>query len=259
VTCLTCARAGAEERKGTISLSGSEVTTQLPSTPPPAELPVLVGEPGASALREYQRRRTRREEEARRKLGRLGVALAALTSEPQETKAWKQGGEAEVKTAARLAKHLDGRGVKMLHDRLVPGHGRANIDHILVGAGGITVVDTKAWRGRVRVERSGGLFSSRLVLLVDGRDRTALVEGVEAQAGYARGMLKMTDFEGLDVRGALCFVDPSGLPFFASLRLREVLIASTSRVAKLARRPGELDAEGVERVWRHLDRCFPHA
>jgi hypothetical protein len=235
------------------------VIAQLPPAAPPAEVPVLEGNPGTSALREYERRRARREDEARRKLGRLGVALAALASEPQETKAWKRGGEAEVKTAARLAKHLDGRGVRMLHDRRVPGHGRANIDHILVGAGGVTVVDTKAWRGRVRVVRKGGLFSSRLLLLVDGRDRTALVEGVEAQVGYVRGMLKMTDFEGLDVRGALCFVDPNGLPLFSSMRFREVLIDGPKRVAKLARRPGELDAEGAERVWRHLDRCFPRA
>jgi hypothetical protein len=33
--------------------------------------------------------------------------------------------------------------VRLLHDRRVPRHGHANIDHIAVGPGGVTVIDTK--------------------------------------------------------------------------------------------------------------------
>lgn len=69
-----------------------------------------------------------------------------------------------------MNKHLDGCGVRMLHDRLRPERGGANIDHLAVGPGGVTVIDSKAYRGAVRVAREGGLFAPRqTVLRVNGR------------------------------------------------------------------------------------------
>lgn len=130
--------------------------------------------------------------------------------------------------------------MRMLHDGTVPGHGRANVNHILVGPGGVTVVDSKAVRARVRTGRKDGLFSSRPVLSIDGRDRTALAESVDAQIECARGVLRMTDFEGLDVRGALCFPYVDGLPVFQTLWVGDVMIDGPKRVAKLARRKGKL-------------------
>jgi hypothetical protein len=221
--------------------------------------PVLEGQAGASAEREYERRRIKREADARKSLGGLGVVLTRVVREPQSTAAWKRGAQGEIKTAARLAKHLNETGVRILHDRRVPGHGHANIDHIMVGPGGITVADSKAVRGKVRVESKGGLFSSRRLLLVNGRDRTPLVEGVERQIGYIRAALETTDFEELDIRGALCFPNPDGLPLVSTLWLRKVMIDGPKRVAKLARRPGDLDQASVDRVWQHLDRSFPQA
>jgi hypothetical protein len=82
-------------------------------------------------------------------------------------------------------------------------------------------------------------------LLVDGRDRMVLVERVEAQVGYTRGVLEMTDYSGLDVRGALCFPDVNGLPVFSTLRLRNVMIDGPKRVAKLARWPGPPTPEAL--------------
>ena len=75
----------------------------------PAEASVA-GEAGASALREYERRRQRREQHARETLGGVGVFLARAIDEPASTKTWKQGGEGEVRTASRLEKHLAGTG-----------------------------------------------------------------------------------------------------------------------------------------------------
>jgi hypothetical protein len=61
----------------------------------------------------------------------------------------------------------------LLHDRRILGHGNAKIDHLAVGPGGVTVIDSKTNNGAVRVDRIGGLFSSRrAVLLIGGRDRT---------------------------------------------------------------------------------------
>jgi len=99
------------------------------------------GKAGASALREYERRRQRREQRAREKLGGPGVLLTRLIAEPQSTRSWRQGGRGEVRVGARLAKYLHGDDVRLLHDRSVPRHGRANIDHLAVGPGGVTVID----------------------------------------------------------------------------------------------------------------------
>src|SRR5579875_2999378 len=106
------------------------------SVPPPgAAEPVDPGSPGASALREYARRRDARNQHARAKLGAVGGLLAKLIDEPPRTRAWQQGGTGEVRVGARLEKLLAGTGVRLLHDRRVPGHGLANLDHIAVGPG----------------------------------------------------------------------------------------------------------------------------
>lgn len=221
---------------------------------------IAAGEPGASALREYERRRLRREQRARQKLGGLGSLLVRVTSEPQSTGAWRQGARGEVRVGARLAKHLDGHPVRLLHDRGVPGHGRANIDHLAIGPGGVTVINTKTHRGKIRVGHAGGLFSARRpVLSIAGRDQTRLVEGVERQVELVRAALSGCGEDDIGVRGALCFPDVDGLPLLGQLSLRGVVIDGPRPVAKLARRPGQLDSEAVDRVWHELAGLFPQA
>ncbi|HEX3688202.1 MAG TPA: nuclease-related domain-containing protein [Solirubrobacteraceae bacterium] len=122
VTCLSC--------------NGSEVTAS-------PTVPVDAGQPGGSALRECQRRHDAREQRARERLGGLGAFLVKLTDEPPSTHVWKQGSNGEIRVGARLEKLLEGSGIRLLHDRRVPGHGQANIDHVAVGPGGITVIDAK--------------------------------------------------------------------------------------------------------------------
>jgi hypothetical protein len=113
------------------------------------------GQPGASALREYQRRHDAREQRARERLGGLGTFLVKRTDEPSSTRVWQQGGSGEVRVGARLERLLDGTSVRLLHDRRVPGHGQANIDHIAVGPVGITVIDSKTHRGKIRRDWRG--------------------------------------------------------------------------------------------------------
>jgi Nuclease-related domain len=91
-------------------------------------------------------------------------------------------GEAGASTPSRLDKHLAGTGVLLLHDRRIPRRGGANIDHLAFGPGGVTVIDSKPHRGKIQVDRVGGLFAPRRsVLLISGRDRTSLIDGVERQ------------------------------------------------------------------------------
>ncbi len=68
----------------------------------------------------------------------------------------------------------------VLHDRRVPGRGRANIDHIAIGLAGVTVIDTKSSRGRVQLA-TAGIINRREQLLVNGRDRTSQLDALERQ------------------------------------------------------------------------------
>jgi hypothetical protein len=219
------------------------------------------GQPGSSAMREYERRHDAREQHARDKLGGLDVLLAKVIDEPESTTAWRQGAYGEIRTGQRLAKHLDGTGVRVLHDRCVPRHGQANIDHIAIGPGGVTVIDSKTHHGKLRVDWRGGLFAPRRdVLLIDGRDRTGLIDGLERQIGYVRSALGPIDpDEQIDVRGALCFPNVDGLPMFRHLAIRDILIDGPKPIAALARRQGTLSAGDIERIVNQLGRSLPAA
>jgi hypothetical protein len=197
----------------------------------------------------YERRHDARERRARERLGIVGVGLARVTGDPSATRAWRRGAEGEAKVASRLTKLLAGSGVQLLHDRRLTGHGHANIDHLAVGPGGVTVIDAKAVRGEVRVETVGGLFSqgSRL-LRVAGRDRTRLVRGVQTQAEVIRELLAGRGLHAIDVRSALCFANADGLPWLRRLELDGVMLDGPKRVAKLARRPGSLGEADVQDV-----------
>ncbi len=221
---------------------------------------VVAGEAGASALREYERLKQGREDYARRKFGVLGVALARVIDPPARTQAWKRGGEGERRVGARLEKRLAGSEVRLLHDRLVPGAGGRNIDHIAIGPGGVTVIDTKNYRGKVRVQRIGGLFAPRRsILSINDRDQTRLLTGVERQVELLRAALHAAGEEGVEVRGVLCFANVDGLPLLGHLSVQGILIDGTRAAAKLARWPGPLNVERVERIWAPIGKTFPPA
>jgi hypothetical protein len=90
-----------------------------------------------------------------------------------------QGAKGEADTAAALAE-LSQHGWVVLHDRLAPAGG--NIDHLLVGPGGVVVVDSKSWTGEVVV--TGGK------LRVGGRTRSAQVAGVAGIVGTVAQALR---------------------------------------------------------------------
>lgn len=95
----------------------------------------------------------------------LGDLLGPLA--PPTTPAairWDQGASGEELTAQLLVP-LARVGWVVLHDRRIPGS-PANLDHLLVGAGTVWVVDTKAWRGRVKLLGDGRLWYGRTSLEV---------------------------------------------------------------------------------------------
>jgi hypothetical protein len=160
--------------------------------------------------------------------------------------------------AARLAKLLDGHRVELLHDRRIPGN-RANIDHLAIGPGGVTVIDAKNYTGKVRTESRGGLFRARTEhLVIGGRDQTRLVEGVKYEVELVRAALERAG-ERSDVRGALCMADVDGLPMLGHPCVDGIAIDGPRFVARIARRPGTHTDAVVARLASLLARAFPVA
>jgi hypothetical protein len=73
--------------------------------------------------------------------------------------AWRRGAAGERRTA-RLLDPLERHGWAVLHDLAVPGS-QANIDHLVIGPGGVFVIDSKQYRGRLQLDPSGRLWHGR--------------------------------------------------------------------------------------------------
>jgi hypothetical protein len=94
-------------------------------------------------------------------LGALAAAAAAwgLRFKPSpDAVAWRQGAAGERRTA-RLLAPLERQGWAILHDLALSGS-RANLDHLVIGPGGVFVIDSKQYRGRLRLDAVGKLWQA---------------------------------------------------------------------------------------------------
>ena len=66
---------------------------------------------------------------------------------------YERGAAGEAATAAQLDS-LRQHGWAVFHDVRWPGRPKANIDHVAVGPGGVFVIDSKNWSGRIAVKDS---------------------------------------------------------------------------------------------------------
>jgi hypothetical protein len=103
------------------------------------------------------------------RLGPMVGGLAAVAAgwglrfrPSQDARAWRRGAAGERRTA-RLLDPLERHGWVVLHDLAVPGS-RANLDHLVIGPGGVFVIDSKQYRGRLRLDSSGRLWHGRYPL-----------------------------------------------------------------------------------------------
>jgi hypothetical protein len=103
------------------------------------------------------------------RLGLIVGALAAVAAgwglrfQPSpEAVAWRRGAAGERRTA-RLLRPLERHGWAVLHDLAVPGS-RANLDHLVIGPGGVFAIDSKQYRGRLQLDPSGRLWHGRYPL-----------------------------------------------------------------------------------------------
>ena len=103
---------------------------------------------------------------------RLGLVLGGLAAvaagwglrfrPSPDAAAWRRGAEGERRTA-RLLDPLEQHGWAILHDLAIPGS-RANIDHLVIGPGGVFVIDSKQYRGRLQLDCFGRLWHGRYPL-----------------------------------------------------------------------------------------------
>lgn len=112
-------------------------------------------------------------EQAAKAAASVADAERRLAAAQRRQRAWEAGAEGERRTGEAL-KTLEPHGWRLLHDLHWPGRPFANIDHIAVGPGGVFVIDSKNWSGRIEV-REG-------VLRQNGYRRTEACDGAAAAA-----------------------------------------------------------------------------
>jgi hypothetical protein len=218
----------------------------------------FTGSAGASAQREYERRRDAREERIRDAHPHLGGLILALSDDPQSTRAWATGARGE----ERLGRQLDGlvgRGIHVLHDRRIPGTS-ANIDHIAISSAGVFVIDAKKYNGQPSLRVEGGIIRPRTEkLMIGSRDSTGLVAGVHRQVNRVRSVLDSAGFERVSATGMLCFVEAEWPLFGGDFTIDNVRVAWPRKTASFLVQPGDLGAEVTQRLHRILASSFPPA
>ena len=212
-----------------------------------------VNAPGTSAAREYERRKANDEAKLRAKWGRLGGLAVALSDEKQSTKAWSIGAAGEAAVGARLD-GLASPSIRVMHDRRIP-RSKANIDHIVVTTGGVWVIDTKRYVGSAPHKRvEGGTIRPRVeLLMVKGRDKTVLVDGVLKQVALVREAVGEAP-----VFGVLCFVDADWGLLPDPFTVNGVQVMWPRKLARLLARSAEPVID-VEAIARTIARVFPAA
>jgi len=154
--------------------------------------------------------------------------------------AWDRGAAGEEATARALA--LLPSEWTVLHDVRWPGRPKANIDHVVIGPGGVFVIDSKHWSGTVAVADG--------VLRQNGRSREKYVAAVADAALAVTGVIGQ-----VPAVPVLCFVRDEPIVGLA----RDVMVCSTANVNEmLTSRPPVLHAATIARLLPVLTRgLFP--
>jgi hypothetical protein len=221
-------------------------------------VPLHGGTAGASAQREFDRRKNKREARIREAHPHLGGLILALSEEPQSTKAWSTGARGEELLGRRLD-GLAGTDVSVLHDRRIPPT-RANIDHIVVSPSGVFVIDAKKYRGCPTLKVEGGIIRPRVeTLMVGSRNCTKLVAGVQKQVAVVESALEAVGLRLVPVRGMMCFVEADWPLIGGDFAIDGVSVLWPRKAASVVTMPGGIDAATRERAARALALAFPPA
>jgi Nuclease-related domain len=212
------------------------------------------GVAGASARREYERRKVNRVARVKDKFGRFAGLALALTDDPQSTRAWATGARGEEK----FAKAFEGIvGLRVLHDRRVP-RSPANIDRIVIAPAGVFVVDAKNYRGTIAIRNRGWFFQPDHRLYVGRRDCSALATALGWQVGAVAAALGAAGVDPLPpVTPVLCFIDGEWPLLSAPNDYAGVRLEGTGSMRKLVAAPSVLDAPSIDRLALILSVALP--
>ena len=137
------------------------------------------------------------------------------------------------------------RGWRVLHNVPWPGRPNAWLDHVLVGPGGVVVVDDKNWAGLVSVS-SGVLWQGRYA-------RNQSVESALAQCAAVASVLA-PQYRRL-VRPLICM---SAQPDLFGVTSSDVAVSGTGRmVGAVESLPTELGEDEVVELHAYLSRLLP--
>jgi hypothetical protein len=231
----------------------------LDGVAPPLQL-AQPAAPGASLVRQADRREAKRQQRIRANHPHLGGLIVALSQETPSTRAFRYGAHGERVAAASLEKHC-GDQVRLLYNRsLGVGRRDGDIDILAVAGSGVHIIDVKHYKGKkVEVRRNGGLFSPRSErLYIGGRDQTKLLDSMARQSMAVRTALDRQPWgASLLVQNVLCFVDAE-LPMFGVPNIAGIPILGPRNAARhlLAGNP-ILDAQQREDIAAFLAAALP--
>lgn len=172
---------------------------------------------------------------------RLDAAQRELAAAERALHAWTTGAAGERLVAEAVAE-LESVGWRVLHDVHWPGRQKANIDHVLVGPGGILVVDAKNWKGRVEIR--GG------VLRIGTWSKSDVVSAARAAARDVAAFLDAR--HGRLVFPVLCFVEQDLPP---RLLGGDVWVVDRDRLVDwVTGLAPVLDETETHAIWGHLGR-----
>ena len=217
----------------------------------PTEEPLERGEAGASAAREHERRRDGREQRTRERHPCFAGLLLLLRDTPQHEVAWQRGAAGERAVGESLEKRLADGTVILLHDRRMP-RSRSNVDHLAVAPSGVYVIDAKDYTGKVRVERP---WLGKPKLVVNGRDRTKIVDGLDRQVAVVRDAINVP---AIPVHGVFCFTR-ADIPIVLKETIRGHALVYRKALAKRLNADGPLDPAAIDALARRLATALPAA
>lgn len=214
---------------------------------------------GVSAQREHDRRSAKRAASIRAAHPRIGGLILALSDDPTSTRVWAKGAEGERRVARRL-NELTAEGTVVLHDRRIP-RSKANIDHLVIGPTGVTIIDSKRYNGRVEVRSAGTLFRpGPNKLFVHGRDKTALLDGLGRQVTAIHAAAgELIAATGTMITPVLCFVDAEWGFLAKPYQLDGIHITWPKALMAQLRQPGPLTPDQVAALTERVSSTFPPA
>lgn len=154
--------------------------------------------------------------------------------------------------AEQIERELVDLGV-VLHDRIVPGT-KDIVDHLVVVASGVWIIDTNDDAGRVERRDVGGWAHDDRRLFVADRDRSDLVHDLGWQADAVQQLTEGLGLGAIPVHRVLCFTDAEWRCFARPFDVDEVLVIWPRKLISMMSDSGPLDAHSIRQLAIYMSR-----